>query len=482
MVKDTRAAGPIKRIHFVEPGAPDFHIFSRFRLPRLGCVLLATILRDAGYETASFCEDIWPLGMGEIAGADLVCISTVTSTAPRAYRLADELRRRGVRVFMGGAHVTFLPDEALEHCDWAFRGEADEWIVRAVEAIDGRGDPAEVRGLSWRDADGEVHHNPRPDFVRDLDALPPPDFGLMKARFHGHFRRRIIPLMTSRGCPYDCSFCSVTPMFGRCYRFKSVDRVMSELGRHDLAGRHVFFYDDHFCANPKRTHELLDALLADGPRFRWSAQVRADIARDESLVEKMARAGCDIVYVGLESVNPETLADYNKGQTVADMEKSIRAFRRNRINIHGMFVLGADTDTAETVRETARFARRNDIQTVQFLILTPLPGTRHYQDLVREGRIILDDWRLYDGNHVVYRPGRMSVYELQVEQLKATLKFYSKRQVVRQFLRFEFTNSIITAYARKHAKRWRRANAEFIARLEALGAAGAPWALAGAPG
>jgi radical SAM superfamily enzyme YgiQ (UPF0313 family) len=475
-----RADGGISRINFVEPGAPDLHIFSRFRLPRIGCVLLATILREAGYQTRCFCEDMWPLRISEIADADLVCISTVTSTAPRAYEMADELRRRGVKVCMGGPHVTFVPDEALEHCDWAFRGEADEWITQAVAAIDERFDPAEVRGLSWRDSDGSVYHNERPDFVRDLNSLPAPDFGLLQTGFGMGFRRRIVPVMTSRGCPYDCSFCSVTPMFGRCYRFKSLDRVMAELHDRVLDGEHVFFYDDHFCANPKRSHQLLDALLADGSRFRWSAQVRADIARDEGLIEKMSRAGCDIVYIGMESVNPETLSDFNKGQTVEDMEKSIRVFRRNKISIHGMFVLGADTDTVRTLRETARFALRNRIQTVQFLILTPLPGTRHYEELRRDGRLILKDWGLYDGQHVVYRPGRMSVYELQVETLKATLKFYSKRQVLKQFMRFEFTNSIITAYARKHAKQWLKGNSEFISRLKSLGAMGAPYALAGA--
>jgi radical SAM superfamily enzyme YgiQ (UPF0313 family) len=269
-------------------------------------------------------------------------------------------------------------------------------------------------------------------------------------------------------------------MFGRCYRFKSLDRVMAELHAHDLHNQHVFFYDDHFCANPKRSHQLLDAMLASGLRFEWSAQVRADIARDEGLVAKMARSGCYAVYIGMESVNPETLTDYNKGQTVEDMEKSIRVFRRNRIHIHGMFVLGADTDTVETVRETARFALRNRIHTVQFMILTPLPGTRHFESLRRDERIILKDWRLYDGQHVVYRPGRMSVYDLQVEVLKATLKFYSKRQVLKQFLRFEFTNSMITAYARKHTKRWRKSNAEFLARLRSLGAMGAPYSLASA--
>ena len=466
------AAEGIRRINFVEPGAPDLHIFSRFQLPRIGCVLLATILKEAGYETASFCEDMRSLRLREFADADLVGISTVTSTAPRAYWLADELRAKGVKVFMGGPHVTFLPDEALEHCDWVYRGEADEWITQAVAAIDGRLDPAEVRGLSWRDSNGDVHHNERPEFVRDLDAVPPPDFSLLRAGFMFGFRRTILPVITSRGCPYDCSFCSVTPMFGRCYRFKSIDRVMSELRERNVDGRHVFFYDDHFCANPKRTHALVEEFIRQKVDFHWSAQVRADISRDEEMVSKMARSGCEAVYIGMESVNPATLEEYNKGQTVEDLEAAIQVFHRHRINMHGMFVLGSDSDTAETIRDTARFALRNRIQTVQFLILTPLPGTRYYDDLKGSGRLIFDDYSLYDAQHVVYKPARMSVEELQLEMLKATLKFYSKRQIVRQFMRFEFTNSMITAWARNHTKSWIRRNKAFLEQIRGLGAAG----------
>ena len=476
--KRIRAANGIGRVHFVEPGAPDFHIFSRFRLPRIGGVLLATILRDAGYETRAYCEDMTSLRLREIGDADLVGISTVTSTAPAAYRIADDLRAMGVKVFMGGPHVTFMPDEALEHCDWVFRGEADEWITQAVAAIDGRFDPAEVQGLSWRDVDGDgsVHHNVRPEFVRELDETPAPDFSLLQGGFSLGFRRTVVPLVTSRGCPYDCSFCSVTPMFGRCYRFKSPERVIRELVDRNASGNHVFFYDDHFIASPKRTKVLLDEFIKADLDFRWSAQVRADITKDEGMVEKMARSGCEAVYIGMESINPATLEEYNKGQTVQDLESAIKAFHRHKINMHGMFVLGSDTDTVKTIRETARFAKRNRIQTIQFLILTPLPGTRYYDKLKSEGRIIFDDWRLYDAQHVVYRPKLMSVYELQIEMLKATLSFYSKRQIIKQFLRFEFTHSIITAYGRSHALKWRRRNADFLDRVRSLGAAGAPLA------
>ncbi len=155
----------------------------------------------------------------------------------------------------------------------------------------------------------------------------------------------IIPIQTARGCPHDCFFCSVTKMFGRKVRFRSPGRVLDELSGMDLRRSHVFFYDDNFGASQQRLREIMEGIVSRGLRFSWSAQVCVDVARDEGLVRLMRRSGCRLVYAGIESANPATLMAYHKGQTLEDIEHAIRAFHRNRIALHGMFVLGADTDT-----------------------------------------------------------------------------------------------------------------------------------------
>ena len=455
------------RITFVEPKAPGKNVFTRIRLPRLGPVLLATILSRAGHDTRVALEESYPLDWIRLMGDDLVGISTITSTAPRAYEIADRLRAAGIPVVIGGAHPTFLPEEALAHADWVVRGEADATIVSFVEAIRAGQGFENVPGLSWRDGD-RIVHNPLGPPLADLDTLPAPDMSLIENGGpgpSGFATSRTIPIQTSRGCPYDCSFCSVTSMFGRKYRFRSTKAVLDELRQHDLDDAHVFFYDDNFTANPARTRELLEGMISEGLTPRWSTQVHTDCARHEGLLPLMRRAGCDMVYVGFESINPRTLRLYDKAQTVDAMQQAIAAIRATGISVHGMFVFGSDADNEETIRETARWAKEHELDTVQFLILTPLPGTRVYDDLEREGRLLIRDWRLYDTHHVVFRPAGMSPFALQTETLRAQGSFYSMGQVLRSVLRGQKFNALIRMYAGHHNRAWIRTHKAFLRRI-----------------
>jgi len=455
----------VRRIVFYEPATKHPHVFKQFHLPRLGGVLLGTLLKKAGYDVSVYVEDLRPPRLEDLLGADLVGISTITSTAPRAYRMADYLRSKGVNVLLGGPHVTFMPDEALQHADYVFRGEAERSIVPLVKALEAGSGLERVPGLSFRRG-GETFHNPPAEPVWDLDELPDPDWSLLHGSFRIAWSNKIVPIQTSRGCPFDCSFCSVTKMFGRKVRYRSVGRVLDELSRMDLRRRHVFFYDDHFSANRGRLRELMEGILARGLRFQWSAQVRADLADDEDLVELMRRAGCQTVYIGMESVNPETLKAYNKHQTVSDIERSIRVLHRHRIRIHGMFVLGADTDTVETVRATCRFAKKNRIETIQFLILTPLPGTPFFAEMEREGRLGIRDWSYYDAHHVVFEPKRMSPYELQREIVRALREFYSLPRILDDVLRLRLWEALVKIYARRIELRWERLSGWFLDSLK----------------
>lgn len=459
------------RITFVEPKAPGLHIFSRIRLPRLGPVLLATILKRAGHDARVALEESYPLDWNRLLGDDLVGISTITSTAPRAYEIADILRARGIPVVLGGAHPTFLPEEALAHADWVVRGEADTTILPFVEAVRTRSGFQSVPGLSWRDGD-RIVHNPVGPPLADLDTLPAPDMSLIEHGGpgpSGFATSRTIPVQTSRGCPYDCSFCSVTSMFGRKYRFRSAKAVLDELRQVDLNDAHVFFYDDNFTANPARAKELLEGMIAVGLTPRWSTQVHTDCARHAGLLPLMRRAGCDMVYVGFESINPRTLRLYEKAQTVDAMERAIASIHEAGISIHGMFVFGSDADDSETIRETLRWAKAQDLDTVQFLILTPLPGTRVFNELERQGRLLFRDWSLYDTHHVVFRPAAMSPHTLQTEVLRAQGAFYSLGQVLRSAIRGQKFNALIRAYAGHHNRAWIRKHKSFLQRIRDIG-------------
>lgn len=460
----------IKRITLVEPRSDRLHIFSRFELPRLGAVLLATIMRDKGYEAEALYMPAREV-LARDSSPDLVGISTITATAPSAYAIGDAFRARGVPVVFGGPHVTFMPDEALAHGDFCIAGEGETSLPLLVEALDGRRGLADVPGLIWRE-NGVIRRNAVAEPVEDLDSLPFPDFSLLamggRARMGGPGPgRATVPVQTSRGCPFDCSFCSVTGMFGRRYRYRSTANVIAELRRYDPKQRIIFFYDDNFTANRARAKELLREMIRLELGFQWSTQVRADVANDPELLDLMARAGCSALYIGFESVDPQALKEMKKSQTVDDIRWAVRQIRKARIHIHGMFVFGFDSDTPAKARATVRFALREKIDSAQFLILTPLPGSDFHKQMQAEGRILDTAWDTYDAHHVKFRPVGFSPWELQLAQIKAHARFYSPQRILARLMRGRVASFVIGVYARSLNKRWLRDEKAYLRVLRA---------------
>jgi len=335
-----------------------------------------------------------------------------------------------------------------------------------VDALEYGGDFSGIQNLSFK-KDGRAVHNPERPAPDDLDSLPFPDFSLLK-RDRPKLGRTTIPVMTSRGCPFDCSFCSVTGMFGRKYRYRSTENVLAELRRYDSRKHSIFFYDDNFAANRKHTKELLEGMIREDFGFVWTTQVRADVAQDEELVGLMKRAGCHTVYIGFESANPDSLEAMNKKQTVEEITAAVKVLQRHRILIHGMFVIGFDQDDWKTVKRTVRFAKRSRLNSTQFLILTPLPGTEFHDRVASEKRIQFQDWALYDAHHAVFRPARFSIFDLQRAQAFSHRKFYSLKQTVKKLFEGKWLDLAIAHYARKLNRTWAKRNRTFLRAIELL--------------
>jgi len=451
------------KIVCIEPRNARTHVFSAFKLPRLAMPLLGTILRDRGHQVTVFLEEWGPVSESALREADLVLISTITPTAPRAYTWARRVREEfGKPVVMGGPHVTFLPDEALEYADFVVRGEGEETVVELVEALKDGGGFEGIAGLSFRRNGEKIHNPPRKTLAR-LDDLPVPDFSLVPGV--SPEKLRIYPTATSRGCPYGCIFCSVIAMFGRKYRFRSTEAVLEELSRIQ-PGQHVFIYDDNFAANLKRTKALLEGMVRKGFRGEWSSQVRIDIYRDRELLELMRRSHCFVVYVGLESVNPETLKAFRKGITYQEILEGVETLHRYGIRVHGMFVIGADTDTEETIRATLDFARRVRLDSAQFLILTPIPGSKLFENYRKEGRIFDYRWELYDGHHVVFKPRNLSPLRLQELSTELHAQFYSFWEGLRFLLRGDRFGAALRFMGRRFVQKWQKENRDFFQELK----------------
>jgi radical SAM superfamily enzyme YgiQ (UPF0313 family) len=442
---------PLKKLVFVEPKSTHLHIYSRVCIPRLGSVLLGTIMRAKGYDVRVYIEDIQAIDMQEVLSADLVAVSAITSTAPQSYKLADVVRRSGAIVVMGGTHTSFMPEEGLQHADFVVRGEGEFAFQELVDAIQ-RGDGFDkIQNLSYRTDDGRIVSNPERPKIPNLDVNPIPDYHLIEGWKPGG----VISVATSRGCPFSCTFCSVPGMYGHAFRTHSIDRVLQELELHK-GNMYTFFADDIFTANKKRVKELLRQMIARNLTPPWGAQVRTETVDDPELLAMMRDSNCFNVYVGFESINPRTLKLFQKKQDLAKIERSIDRFHENKIRIHGMFVVGSDEDDVETIDATAEFALKHDIDSIQFMILTPIPGSPDWDSLYDKGDkyVINRNWTFYDGHHAVHQPRRMSPWELQTAAIGAMEKFYSWRGIAKKLLKRDLYYVTIRYWGKKMLRQW----------------------------
>ncbi len=410
-----------KSIVFIEPTGHMSNVFENYmRLPLLGGLYLATILHNHGYRVRVINENILgrEIDPFEIQ-ADVFCLTALTVSASRAKLLAAQLRtiHPNCKILVGGIHASLLPEEFTGVADHVVVGEAEEIIVDLVE---GRIEEKVVVGPK----------------VEDLERLPLINYALLD----GFATMNVVPVMTSRGCPFDCSFCTVTKVFGREFRSLSAERVVAEVenAMRYFGAREFFFYDDNFTANRLRVEAICDLLNEKKLAITWTAQVRCDLARSPDVVEKMVKMGCRWVYIGFESIDDETLEALHKSQTRGDIVRAIQVFHHCGINIHGMFMFGEDHDTPETIDRTVKFATRHGIDTVQFMILTPFPGTRYYDDVVSENRLLHKNWDYYNAMYVVFRPAKMSPVRLQTETYRAYCRFYSLRRAASDLLTVTF--------------------------------------------
>ncbi|MBN1114620.1 MAG: B12-binding domain-containing radical SAM protein [Oligoflexia bacterium] len=410
-----------KRILLIETSGVKANVFDDYmKLPLMGTLYLGTILHDAGHDVKVLNENI--LGKKVLPftyRADIVCLTSLTVNVNRTRELATEYRQiyPDIKIIIGGIHATVVPYEFEDVADHIVVGEAEEIIVDVING---------------KYTDKIIHGRP----VQDMDKLPLVNYSLLE----NYKAMDIAPVMTSRGCPFNCRFCSVTAVFGKKFREQSVDRIMAEIKNMQkyLNTLHVFFYDDNFTSNKKRINELTDRIISEKIRISWTAQVRSDVAKDEDLLVKMYRAGCERFYIGFESIDDDVLKSMHKSQTRKDIIDAIRIIRSHGISIHGMFIFGEDNDTIANIESTVDFAVNYDIDTVQFMILTPFPGTEVYKEMSDGGRLLHHNWGYYDGMHALIKNPAMSPFQLQLETIKAYRKFYSLKRTLLEMIQFAF--------------------------------------------
>lgn len=470
----------IKHILFLEPKSSHLHVYSDAYIPRIGCLVLATIMRDLGYGVRVMLEEVEDIDTNEFGEADLICISSLTSTAPGSYQYADFIRNvyPEKTIVMGGTHPTFVPDEALQHCDFVVRGEGEDALVELVRCLESGADYRGIANLSWME-DGQAVHNPERPKAEDLDVLPIPDFTLVPSG-----RLDIMSIQTQRGCPWDCSFCTVTKLNGHKLRGHSVERVLDMLEAYTKMPNfsYLFFADDIFNVPVDRTMAIMQGMIDRRLTIPWAAQMRHEISKQPQLMKKMREAGCDRVMVGFESIDETALELYGKKETARDVERAIDAIHDHGIDLHAMFIAGADSDHPETIKTQFEFAKKKDLATSQCMILTYLPGS---EDTIRYdlqgGEYLSRDWSHYDGHHANHPVPNMTRYELVNTVMEGMKGMYAPHRILKKLASAawnaarlnkreaarQLRNGLLRLNGYSILQRWFKEHTEYLADLRA---------------
>jgi radical SAM superfamily enzyme YgiQ (UPF0313 family) len=391
----------------IQPGATPGKSTQIFRFSMLSSLYVAAAVPPP-FQTVIVDEEIEPIDFD--VDADLFGISFMTFNAPRAYEIADELRRRGKKVVVGGYHPTLLPDEAAAHADAVCIGEAETNVPRMFADFCNGGLQKFYRGG-----------------LADLRTLPIPDRRLIR----GGLYAPVTAVQATRGCPNECRFCSISAFFEHRFRTRPVEDVLAEISP---LGTYLLFMDDNISADREYAKELFARMIP--LRKRWFSQCSVSIAHDDELLDLAARSGCRGLFLGLESISDANLKGWNKGSNTArDYERAIRKIHAAGIGIIAGIVFGYDGDTRAVFPDTLDFLLRNNVDALQATIVTPFPGTPLYEEMKAQHRLTDHNWAHYDFSHVVFDPANMSPEDLRKGHDWVLGRFYSARSVSKRIAR-----------------------------------------------
>jgi len=406
-----------------------------FPQPPLGLAYVASALEKAGYEVEIIDAPALKLNENDVIrkilnnGAEFIGITAMTPAIGSAIEIARGIKKndKSKFIFMGGAHVTALPEETLRdvsEVDVVVIGEGEVTAPTLIEKIKNKESLKDVLGIAYREKE-KIIINPSRPFIKDLDSLPIPAYHLLpinKYRPYPPHGKKLpyMAIMTSRGCPFRCTFCS-KPVHGKEYREKSAKSVIGEIKyiQKQYGIKELLFYDDSFTLNKKRIIELCDEMMKNEIKIPWSCETRVNLI-DEELLSKMKDAGCYIISYGVESGNQEILNNIKKDITLEQIKNAFKLTREAGISIVSYFMLGCPGDTEQTMKQTIEFAKELDSNFAQFSICTPFPGTE-IADLIDKKNEI--DWNKlsYVSNRSETIPFVISK-NLNEEQLK---KYYN---------------------------------------------------------
>ncbi|MDO8957552.1 MAG: radical SAM protein [Deltaproteobacteria bacterium] len=389
------------RIEFISAAAEDSARLTPLALATLAALTPPDI--DVGFSD----DQIHPIDLNDgFQGADLVAISVMSKTAYRAYQIADACREKGVKVVLGGIHPTVLPEEASAHADVVVVGEAEILWPRVIADFQAN----------------RLQRFYRQDGVVDMNHSPVPQRGIFKSHSRSYVPLDVV--QTTRGCPFDCDFCTVNPVFGSRFRMREIEKVVAEV--QGLTRWGILFADDNVIGNVPYFQKLFTAL--EPLKLRWIGEASLAGLDNEQNLKILQKSGCKALFIGFESLSPQLKTIGKPQNNPARYGEVIRKLHDHGIIAYAAFIFGFDFDDPSVFERTVEFAIANKVILAQFAILTPYPGTRLYTRLQAEGRLLQDKWWLVPNQEILaphFRPQLMEPEQLREGWKWAWREFYS---------------------------------------------------------
>ncbi len=408
--------------------------------PPLGLGYLASVLRENGFKVQIVDDLVEKLSLDElikrIKNSQIVGITSTTPTFNAALRYAKAIKEKlsNVFVILGGVHVTFMPYEAIKHdyIDAVCIGEGERTIVETAERIEEGKSLEGVKGLIYKEG-SKIFENERRGFIENLDSLPFPAFDLMPLDKYTLLGQKLeqFPMITSRGCPFGCRYCSSSLFLGRKFRARSAKNVVDEMEwlAEEFGAKHIAFGDDTFTLNKKRVFEICDEIVRRGLDIEWSCSSRVDTMNYE-LLKKMKGAGCVAIYYGVESANQKTLEYYRKRIKLENVKKAVDLTKKVGITTICSFIIGAPFETKKDIENTLKFAIKLNPDYAQFSILTPYPGTEIYEEAKRKNLLLTENFEEYTAGKPILKNEHMTPKEISKLLRRCYIRFYLRPRFI----------------------------------------------------
>lgn len=424
------------KIKIIEPYHLDKRYDTRSFTPGIGPVIIGTLLEQAGHEVVVVSEYIKRLDFREIENADLVGISITTYNANRGFEIAKQVKQP---IVFGGFHASLMPEECLTYGDFVIRGDGVSILLLAAYLEDNKKIPIKaIPNLVYKLHEKVIFNELKTSAINIV-----PNYRLVSDYFKPGLKKYLrIPLLvnSSRGCPYDCSFCAIKAIYPDVkIKDKAViiEDIKAQVKERSfwvrLFPRMIWITDDNFFANKSWAKEVLIEIAKIHTQYKFVIQARPDLAHDDAMLALMQRAGIGVVFLGIESLNPKSLSNFSKEASIDDIIFAVGRFQDHGMIVHGLFVFGDDAFKKGDSQKVVAFARKYDLSGVLIQPLTPYPGTPLFQRLKKENRIIHEEWQYYNGN-VVFKPRNLTAGELQKEVYDCYRRVFTLSKIIKFLL------------------------------------------------